>query len=94
MSLNVRYELNNAEVVSSVVSAGLACAIMPHNTFSAASREHVLVRELTEPNLTRAQSLVWMTDHPLTPAGELVRDTIVDLIHQLIDTGTLQARRL
>ncbi|MCK9511303.1 MAG: LysR family transcriptional regulator [Pigmentiphaga sp.] len=94
VSLNVRYELNNAEVVSSVVSAGLACAIMPHNTFSAAVRERLIVHELIEPSLTRAQSLVWMTDHPLTPAGELVRNTLVHLTHQFIEDGTLQARRL
>jgi len=94
LSLNVRYELNNAEVLSSVVSAGLACAVMPHNTFSATVRERLVVREVVEPRLTRTQSLVWLTDHPLTPAGELVRNTLAHLTHQFIDDGTLQARRL
>jgi LysR family nitrogen assimilation transcriptional regulator len=93
-ALNVQYELNNPELYRRVVQEGLAFAIMPRNAFADAETFHVQAREIVEPVIERAQSLVWMVDHPLTPAGETVRSALLDLVDRLIDEGTLKARRL
>ena len=93
-SLNVRYELNNPELYRDMVSEGLACAVMPRNALAAPASAGVVAREITEPAIERTQSLVWMVDHPLSPAGEAVRSALVEVVGTLIDEGTLLARKL
>lgn len=93
-TLNVRYELNNSELLRAVVRDGLAFAIMPRNVFPLAEQQDIAVREIVEPALERTQSIVSLVDHPLTPAGEAVRQVLLDLIRTLTDSGALKARLL
>jgi len=93
-ALNVQYELNNPELYRRVVQEGLAFAIMPRNAFSDAETFGVVARDIVEPSIERTQSVVWMVDHPLTPAGEAVRIALLDVIASLIADGTLKARQL
>lgn len=93
-SLNVRYEVNNPELYRQIVQEGLACAIMPRNAFPSAPTLGLGVRDIVEPGLERVQSLAWMVDHPLSGAGELVRDTLKELVMDMIDKGSLMARPL
>lgn len=94
VTLDVRYELNSAELLRGVVRDGLACAVLPRNAFSAAEAAALAVRDITEPDLTRTQSLVWMVDHALTPAGEAVRNLLLELITTMVQAGHLEARLL
>ena len=93
-SLNVRYEVNNPELYREIVQAGLACAIMPRNAFPTATALGLGVRALVEPGMERVQSIAWMVDHPLTPAGAVVRDTLQELVSDMIAQGQLTARPL
>ncbi|MBS0339908.1 MAG: LysR family transcriptional regulator [Proteobacteria bacterium] len=93
-TLNVRYELNNSELLRAMVRDGLAFAIMPRNAFPLADQQEVVAREIVEPVLERTQSIVSLVDHPLTPAGEAVRQALLDLVKELVADGTLQARLL
>lgn len=93
-NLNVRYELNNSELLRAVVREGMACAIMPRNVFLKPELQDIAVREIVEPALVRTQSIVSLVEHPLTPAGEAVRLAVMDTIATLIDDGTFHARLL
>lgn len=91
-TLNVQFELNNPELYRHMVSEGLAFAIMPRNALADAEALGVVAREIVEPGIDRVQSVVWMVDHPLTPAGEAVRSTLLELITKMIEDGGLKAR--
>lgn len=91
--LNVHHELNNPELLRALVQAGLGYAIMPRNAFPGAQALGIAARELADPVIERTQSLVSRIDHPLTPAGAAVRGLLQDLIADLIEDGTLAARR-
>lgn len=92
--LNIRYELNNSELLRRLVAEGLACAVMSRNAFADPAAAGVVAREITHPAIERTQSLVWMADHALSPAAEAVRTTLLELIGRLIENGRLKARRL
>lgn len=92
--LNIRYELNNSELLRRVVAEGLACAVMSRNAFADPAAAGVVARPITQPVIERTQSLVWMVDQALSPAAEAVRATLLELIGRLIDSGRLNARRL
>jgi LysR family nitrogen assimilation transcriptional regulator len=88
--LNVRYESNSAELSRALVTDGLALAIMPSNAFPDPARADVVARELIEPSLSRTQSIVWVADQPLTPAGVAVHDALLAVIASLIEQQTLK----
>ena len=44
--------------------------------------------------MERTQSIVSLVDHPLTPAGEAVRQGLLDLVRAMVNDGTLKARLL
>lgn len=88
--LNVRYQLSSADLLRSLVKAGLGFSIMPRNAFPDDEARGIVVREIVDPDMARTQSIVWMADHALTPAGEAVRNTLLELIVELIDNGTLR----
>jgi LysR family nitrogen assimilation transcriptional regulator len=92
--LNVCYELNSTELSRALVSEGLACSIMPRNVYPQLNGGEVVAREVVEPSLTRTQSVVWVADNPLPPAGQAVHDALLDVIATLIEDGTLKARML
>ena len=93
-TLNVLYELNDPELYRRVVQDGLAFAIMPRNAFPDLETSGVMAREIVEPTIERVQSIVWAVEHPLTPAGEAVRSTLLELIATMVADGTLEARLL
>lgn len=93
-TLDVRYEINNAELLRSVVLAGLASAVLTNHALPCAETAGIVAREIIEPTIERTQSLAWALDHPLTPAGALVRGVLLDSVAAMIDEGTLKARSL
>jgi LysR family nitrogen assimilation transcriptional regulator len=92
--LNVRYEVNSSDLLRSMVCGGLAFAIMPRNAFPDAKAQHIAVQRIAEPVLSRTQSVVWSMEQPLTPAGHLVRDLLLELIAQMIHDGRLVGRSI
>ncbi|MDM0109165.1 LysR family transcriptional regulator [Variovorax sp. J22R24] len=92
--LNVRYEINNSELLRAMVREGMAFAVMPRNAFPLADQEEVVARDIVEPAMERTQSIVSLIDHPLTPAGEAVRQGLLDLVKAMVNDGTLKARLL
>ncbi|MBH1963768.1 MAG: LysR family transcriptional regulator [Comamonadaceae bacterium] len=93
-AINVRYELNNSELLRAAVREGLAFAIMPRNAFPVIDLQDIAMREITDPVLERTQSIVSLEDHPLTPAGEAVREVLIELVSTFIGNGTLKAKLL
>ena len=92
--LNVRYELNSSVLLGRAVIEGLGFAVMPRNTFSAADARGLVAREIVEPVIERTQSLAWLSEQPLTPAAEVVKATLVDVVTTLVKQGALKARLL
>lgn len=92
--LNVRYELNSSVLLRRAVIEGLGFAVMPRNTFSAADARGLAAREIVEPVIERTQSLAWLSEQPLTPAAEVVKATLVDVVSTLVKQGALKARLL
>ncbi|MDX3905523.1 MAG: LysR family transcriptional regulator [Pigmentiphaga sp.] len=92
-TLNVRYEINDAELTRALVQSGLAQAILPSNAFAATSlRNGVRALEIVEPVLHRIQSVAWPSGTPLTPAAEATRQCLHDTVAALIDARALRGR--
>lgn len=92
VTLDVRYELNSAELLRKLVQEGLACAVMPRNAFADTADSRLVARQIVEPELVRTQSIAWLVDHALTPAGEAVRKLLLELIAAMVEDGRLKAR--
>lgn len=92
--LNVRYEVNSPDLLRSLVCGGQAFFVMPRNSFPAFEARGVMARRIVEPTLIRTQSVVWSLEQPLTPAGHLVRDLLLELIARLLADGQLVGRAL
>ena len=93
-SLNVRYEINDADLTRAIVRGGLAQALLPRNAFAATDKgQTVQALEVTDPALSRVQSIAWPADQPLTPAADATRqclhETVADLIGQRVLHGRL-----
>lgn len=89
--LDVRYELNSPELLVSVVRAGLAHAVLPPSACRDAVASRAIVgRRISAPVLKRWQAVVWPSDRPLGLAAIAVRDTLVQVVHELTQKGQLQ----
>jgi len=92
-SLNVRYEVNDADLTRALVRGGLAQAVLPCNAFAAADGRHgVQSLDITDPPLNRIQSIAWPAGTPLTPAADATRQCLHDTISDLIERRVLQGR--
>jgi LysR family nitrogen assimilation transcriptional regulator len=92
-ALDVRYELNSPPMLTAVVKAGLAFAIMPASICrEALAAGSIAARPIVEPELTRVQALVWRRDRALAPASVAVRDVIVEIVAELVTGGALDGR--
>jgi len=93
--LDIRYELNSPSLLVAIVKGGLAYSIMPPSAcLEAVAAKSVAGRVLTEPELSRVQAMVWPRDRPLTPAAEVVRDSVVRIVRELLATDLLHGRLL
>lgn len=91
--LDIRYELNSPSLLVAIVKEGLAYSIMPPSAcLEAVAAKSVAGRALVEPELSRVQAMVWPRDRPLTPAAEVVRDSIVRIVRELLAEGVLHGR--
>jgi len=91
--LDVRYELNSPAMLVSVVREGLAHSVMPPSACSDAVAAGVISgQHIVEPELTRLQAVVWPRDRPLGAAAVAVRDTLVEVVQQLLADGRLHGR--
>ena len=91
--LNVRYEVNDAELTRALVCGGLAQALLPVNAFAATIGGHqVAALEIVEPTLTRIQSIAWPMGTPLTPAADATRQCLHETVAELMAQGVFQGR--
>jgi LysR family nitrogen assimilation transcriptional regulator len=93
-TLNIRYELNSSVLLRRAVIEGLGFGIMPRNTYSPAEARGLMAREIVKPRMERTQSLAWLIDQPLSPAGEMVKSTLIALVARMVRKGTFKARLL
>lgn len=92
-TVDVRYELNSPALLVSVVQEGLAFSVMPPSSCQdAVDAKAIVGRRVVEPELTRVQAIVWPCDRPLGLAATVVRDTVFEVAHGLIEQGTLKGR--
>lgn len=92
-SLNVRYEINDAELTRALVRDGLAQALLPVNAFAATEGAHkVLALDIVEPTLTRIQSIAWPAGTPLTPAADATRQCLQETVAALMAQGVLKGK--
>jgi LysR family nitrogen assimilation transcriptional regulator len=92
-SLNVRYEINDAELTRALVRDGLAQALLPVNAFAGTDgAPSVLALDIVEPPLTRIQSIAWPAGTPLTPAADATRQCLQETVAALMEQGVLQGR--
>lgn len=91
--LNVRYEVNDADMTRALVRGGLAQAILPRNAFAATDgRQTVTALDIVEPVLQRIQSIAWPAGTPLTPAADATRQCLHDTVAELVSTRVLHGR--
>lgn len=91
--LNVRYEVNDAEMTRALVRGGVAQAILPCNAFAATdSRQNVQAFKIVDPVLHRIQSIAWPAASPLIPAAEAVRQCLHDIVSRLIRDRVLRGK--
>lgn len=91
--LNVRYEVNDAELTRALVCDGLAQALLPVNAFAATiGARSVAALEIVDPVLTRIQSIAWPMGTPLTPAADATRQCLQETVAGLMEQGVLQGR--
>lgn len=92
-NLNVRYEVNDADLTRAMVRGGLAQALLPRNAFAATDRgQTVQAVEVMAPVLRRIQSIAWPADRPLTPAADATRQCLHETVAGLIAERILHGR--
>lgn len=91
--LDVRHELNSPQMLIAVVREGLAFAILPPSAcVDALAAKSIVGRPVVAPELSRVQAVVWPRDRPLAPAAVAIRDTLVQVVGELLLAGRLQGR--
>jgi len=93
LELDVRYELNSPAMLIALAKEGLAYALVPESAcIEAVAAKAVAGRPVVSPELSRVQALVWPQDRLITPAAKAVRDTIVQVVGELVRNGSLRGR--
>lgn len=92
--LNVRYEINNAEMALSLVRDGLAFAILPQSVRDGLDRRRIADRPIATPAITRVQAIVRVPGAANAPAIEAVAQALGEVVAELVDAGRLQGRLL
>jgi len=79
LKLDIKYQTNSIQMISSYVESGMACSILPW----CAIEEKVLLgklqaRMITKPVITQAYIVAWPKLRPLNIPSQIVVDTLVD----------------
>jgi len=89
-SLDVKYQTNSIQMISSYVESGMACSILPW----CAIEEKVLLgklqaRMITKPVIAQAYLVAWPKLRPLNVPSQIVVDTLVGSVANLIRSDWL-----
>ncbi|NYT22625.1 LysR family transcriptional regulator [Alcaligenaceae bacterium] len=91
--LDIRYELNSAQMLIAIASEGLAYAIMPPTAcMDAIAARTIVGRPIAGPELSRVQAVVWSRHRQPSPAAEAVGQSVQNVIAALIGAGKLPGR--
>ncbi|AOJ02196.1 LysR family transcriptional regulator [Burkholderia mayonis] len=86
--LNIVADIDSLPTLLSIAQSGAACTILPASALAlrdAANRPKM--RRIVEPEIRRPASLCWSNTSPVSSAALAVRETIVELIAELADSG-------
>lgn len=81
LTLNVAFDIDNAEVARSLVRSGLACGIWPARGWPESRKDPTLeVKTLGDPPIERTLSLVWFSDAYQSAAAVAVRNLLLSIL--------------
>lgn len=88
VDLNIIADIDSLPTLISIAHSGAACTILPGSALAQrdASRRPKM-RRLVDPTIVRPASLCWPNAFPINAATFAVRQTIVDLVHELAAAG-------
>jgi LysR family nitrogen assimilation transcriptional regulator len=93
--VNLRFEINSPPLRLALAKAGLAYAVLPNTAcLDALAAQTVAARPIVDPSMRRTQALVWAQDRPPTAATAVVRDTLIEVIAQLVECGLVAGRTI
>jgi len=75
---NITQEVNQQQLILSMVAAGLGISLAPKSAFRASEDENVVYRDLIEPTPTVEFNVVWRRNDP-SPVLHALLDTIRDI---------------
>lgn len=92
---SARFQLNSVHAIGGALIEGIGCAIGTRLFL----QEHIetgalAVRPIIMPELSRTLHLCQMADRPSSYALEAVQRLVIELVHQAIDSGLWQARKV
>jgi len=92
-SLNVRYEINDADPPRPRFPlAGARARVAGKALAATEGGEKWRALDIVEPTLTRIQSIAWPAGAPLTPAADATRQCLQETVATLMEQGVLQGR--
>lgn len=95
ITVNLRFEINSPSLRLALAKAGLAYAVLPSTAcLDALAAQAVAARPIVDPSMQRTQALVWAQDRPPTVATAVVRDTLIEVMAQLVQRGLVAGRSI
>jgi LysR family nitrogen assimilation transcriptional regulator len=87
ITLDVQTEASSIQTLLTVVAEGQLCTLVPYSALSwHPATRNLRIWEVT-PQVLRPASIAWSRSAPLTLAAETVRDTVGDVIAELVNSG-------
>ncbi|CAB3647699.1 LysR substrate-binding domain-containing protein [Trinickia soli] len=86
--LDIIADIDSLPTLLSLAKSGAACTILPASAI--ASRDpssRPTMRRIVDPEIRRPVSLCWSNTAPVSSAALAVRQTIVELVHELSESG-------
>jgi LysR family transcriptional regulator, nitrogen assimilation regulatory protein len=91
VDLNIVADIDSLPTMLEIAESGMACTVLPA---SALARRHFQkqprIARIETPRMTRAASLCWSKAVPMIAATQAVRNTMIELIRELQQSGTWQ----
>lgn len=82
--LNVRYEINSVAMITGLVAAGIACAILPEQGFRPDNgAESVVLRRVVAPEIYRWQSIVRRASKAASAPVDAVQTSLRQIVDEL-----------
>jgi LysR family transcriptional regulator, nitrogen assimilation regulatory protein len=91
VDLNIVADIDSLPTMLEIAESGMACTVLPA---SALARRHFQkqprIARIESPRMSRAASLCWSKAVPMIAATQAVRNTMIELIRELQQSGAWQ----